>query len=197
MKQEVLFFILDGYADWEGAFLSVCLNTGVMPGSEIKYITKVVAPTLDPIPSIGGFRTLPDYSFQTMPTDYAALILIGGMSWQSPEAEQIVPIVQKALDQGKIVGAICNASLFMGKHGFLNNVKHTSNTLPVLKQWGGDKYTNEKNYIEKQAVGDKNIVTANGTGYMEFTRELLLLLKADTPERIEEACDYYKNGFIK
>ena len=168
-----------------------------MPGSEIKYITKVVAPTLDPVPSIGGFRTLPDYSFQTMPTDYAALILIGGMSWQSPEAEQIVPIVQKALDQGKIVGAICNASLFMGKHGFLNNVKHTSNTLPVLKHWGGDKYTNEKNYIEKQAVGDKNIVTANGTGYMEFTRELLLLLKADTPERIEEACDYYKNGFIK
>ena len=113
MKQEVLFFILDGYADWEGAFLSVCLNTGVMPGSEIKYITKVVAPTLDPVPSIGGFRTLPDYSFQTMPTDYAALILIGGMSWQSPEAEQIVPIVQKALDQGKIVGAICNASLFL------------------------------------------------------------------------------------
>ena len=197
MKQEVLFFILDGYADWEGAFLSVCLNTGVMPGSEIKYITKVVAPTLDPVPSIGGFRTLPDYSFQTMPTDYAALILIGGMSWQSPEAEQIVPIVQKALDQGKIVGAICNASLFMGKKGLLKNVKHTRNTLPVLKQWGGDKYTNEKNYIEKQAVGDKNIVTANGTGYMEFTRELLLLLKDDTPERIEEACDYYKNGFIK
>lgn len=197
MKQEVLFFILDGYADWEGSFLSVCLNTGVIPGSEIKYITKVVAPTLDPVSSIGGFRTLPDYSFQTMPTDYAALILVGGMSWQSPEAEQIVPIVQKALDQNKIVGAICNASLFMGKHGFLNNVKHTSNTLPVLKQWGGDKYTNEKNYVEKQAVGDKNIVTANGTGYIEFTKELLLLLKADTPERIEEACDYYKNGFIK
>jgi len=197
MKQEVLFIILDEYADWEGAFLSSCLNTGVMPGSDVKYITKVVAPTLDPVRSIGGFRTLPDYSFQTIPTDYAALILIGGMTWQSPEAEQIVPIVQKALDQGKIVGAICNASLFMGKHGFLNNVKHTSNTLPVLKQWGGDKYTNEKNYIEKQAVSDKNIVTANGTGYLEFTRELLLLLQADTPEKIDKSYDFYKNGFIK
>lgn len=37
-----------------------------------KYVNKVVAPTLEPISSIGGFRTLPDYSFDTMPDDYAA-----------------------------------------------------------------------------------------------------------------------------
>ena len=90
------------------------LNTGVIPGSEVKYVSKVVAPTLDVVRSIGGFRTLPDYSFQTMPADYAALILVGGMQWQSPEAELVVPIVQDALQRGKIVGAICNASAFPG-----------------------------------------------------------------------------------
>lgn len=41
-----------------------------------KYVNKVVAPTLEPISSIGGFRTLPDYSFDTMPDDYVALVLI-------------------------------------------------------------------------------------------------------------------------
>ena len=68
---------------------------------------------------------------------------------------------------------------------------------PYLKQWAGESYTNDAGYIEKQAVSDKNIVTANGTGYLEFTRELLLLLKVDTPEKIEEFYDFHKNGLIR
>ena len=43
MKQEVLFILLNDYADWEAAFLSSALNAGLMPGSEIKYVTKTVA----------------------------------------------------------------------------------------------------------------------------------------------------------
>lgn len=61
----------------------------------------------------------------------------------------------------------------------------------------GSAYTNEVGYQEKQSVSDKNIVTANGTGHLEFTRELLLLLEADTPEKIDAAYDYYKNGFVR
>lgn len=197
MKQEVLFLLLNEYADWESAYLAATLNGGVMPGSEVKYATKVVAPTLEAVCSIGGFRTLPDYSFQSMPKDYAALILIGGMQWDSPEAEQVVPLVEDALKRGKIVGAICNGASFMAKHGFLNNVKHTGNTIQQLKLWGGENYTNEAGYEEKQAASDKKIVTANGTGQLEFCRELLLLLEADTPERIDATYDFYKNGLVR
>ncbi|WP_301704803.1 type 1 glutamine amidotransferase family protein [uncultured Parabacteroides sp.] len=197
MKKEVLFLILNDYADWEGAFLATSLNTGVMPDSEIKYVSKTVAPTLEEVHSIGGFRTLPDYSFQNMPSDYAALVLIGGMQWKSPEAEQVAPIVREALRQGKIIGAICNAASFMCAHGFLNNVKHTGNTLAQLKLWGEANYTNEAGYVEQQAVSDKNIVTANGTGHLEFTRELQILLQADSIDRINEAYDFYKNGLVR
>ena len=177
MRKEVLFVLLDEYADWEGAFLSTSLNFGVMPGSDKKYIPKTVAPTEKEVCSIGGFRTIPDYSFRNLPEDYAALILIGGMQWNTPVAESLVPIVTKALQQGKIVGAICNAASFMAAHGFLNHVKHTGNTKEQLKLWGKENYTNENGYIEKQCVYDKNIVTANGTGYMEFCRDILLLLQ--------------------
>ncbi len=197
MKKEVLFLILNDYADWEGAFLATSLNTGVMPDSEIKYVSKTVAPTLEEVHSIGGFRTLPDYSFQNMPSDYAALVLIGGMQWKSPEAEQVAPIVREALRQGKIIGAICNAASFMCAHGSLNNVKHTGNTLAQLKLWGEANYTNEAGYVEQQAVSDKNIVTANGTGHLEFTRELQILLQADSIDRINEAYDFYKNGLVR
>ena len=71
--------------------------------------------------------------------------------------------------------------------------------LPFVKV-GGKFISYKANEVEeetKQAVSDKNIVTANGTGHLEFTRELLLLLHADTPEKIEAAYDYYKNGFVR
>lgn len=197
MKKEVLFILLNEYADWEGAYIATSLNAGVMPGSEVKYAPKTVAPTLEPVRSIGGFRTLPDYDFQTIPSDYAALILIGGMRWESPEAEQVIPILRQAVEQGKIVGAICNAASFMARHGFLNDVKHTGNTVQQLKLWGGSQYTNEANYIEAQAASDKHIVTANGTGQLEFSRELLSLLQADTPERINQSYEFYKNGLCQ
>ena len=197
MRKKVLFIILNEYTDWEGAFLSTALHVGVIPGGEIKYEVHTVAPTLDTIRSIGGFRTLSDYSFDNMPKDYAALVLIGGNSWDSSEAELVAPLVQEALDNGKIVGAMCNGASFLCSHGFLNNVKHTGNGLDQLKHWGGDKYTNEAGYIEAQAVSDKNIVTANGVGHLEFTREMLLSLKANTPEQIAQWYDFYKNGFVR
>lgn len=66
-----------------------------------KYVNKVVAPTLEPISSIGGFRTLPDYSFDTMPDDYVALVLIGGFGWNTPVAEKVMPIIKSAIEQEK------------------------------------------------------------------------------------------------
>ena len=154
-----------------------------------------MASTLDPIKSIGGFRIMPDYSFDTMPDDYAALVLIGGFGWVTPIADKVVPIVRQAVENGKIVGAICNAASFMAKHGFLNDVKHTGNGIDQLKLWGGENYTNHTGYVHVQAIGDKNIVTANGSATLEFAKELLLLLENDTPERIEMYYQFNKQGF--
>lgn len=197
MKQKVVFVLLNDYTDWEGAFLSTALHVGVVPGSDVKYEVYTAAPTLDAVRSIGGIRTLPDYSFENMPRDYTALVLIGGNSWDSPEAELVSPLVQEALGKGKIIGAICNGSSFLCSHGFLNDVKHTGNGLDQLKQWGGESYTNEAGYMEELAVSDKNIVTANGLGYLEFTREMLRLLQANTPEVIAGWYDFFKNGFFR
>ena len=97
----------------------------------------MVAPTMEPVKSQGGIRTLPDYSFETMPAEYAALVLIGGFGWMNPEAERVLPIVKDALSKGVVVGAICNAASWMAKQGLLNNIKHTGNGIDQLKLWGG------------------------------------------------------------
>lgn len=195
MKKEVIFVLLDEFADWEGAFLASALRAGVMPGRPGSYAVKYLTPDGEPVRSLGGMAVSPDYDASTLPEACAGLILVGGMSWQSEAAERIVPLVRAALDRGLMVGAICNATLFLGTHGFLNALKHTSNTLELLKEWCGENYTNEAGYVDTEAVSDRRIVTANGTGALEFARECLLLLEADTPERIEAFYRFHKEGF--
>ncbi|MDO4931704.1 MAG: DJ-1/PfpI family protein [Prevotellaceae bacterium] len=196
MNNEILYVLLPDYAAHEVVYLSQAVASDEFALKENpKYVNRVVAPTLEPVRSIGGFSTLPDYSFDTMPDDYAALVLIGGFGWATPVAEKVVPIVRCAIDKGRIVGAICNAASFMARHGFLNDIKHTGNGLEQLRLWGGDSYTNSNGYVHAQAVSDGGIVTANGSATLEFARELLLLLENDTPERIEMYYQFNKQGF--
>lgn len=196
MSNEILYILLPDYAAHEAVYLSQAIASDEFALKQNpKYVNKVVTPTLEPVKSIGGFRTLPDYSFETMPGDYAALVLIGGFGWSTPIADQVVPIVKQAIEKGKIVGAICNGASFMAKHGFLNSVKHTGNGLEQLKLWGGENYTNPDGYTHTQAIAGNNIVTANGSATLEFAKELLLLLENDTPERIEMYYQFNRQGF--
>lgn len=196
MNKEILYVLLPDFASHEMVYLMEAISSDeAQLKSNPKYINKIVAPTLEPVTAIGGFRVLPDYSFENMPDDFAALVLIGGYGWLTSVADTVAPIVRNALDNGIIVGAICNGVSFMAKHGFLNGVKHTGNGLEQLKLWGAENYYNPENYIHKQAVSDGGIVTANGSGVLEFTKELLLLLENDTPERIEMYYQFNKQGF--
>lgn len=196
MNNEVLYILLPHYAAHEMVYVSEAIASDEYALKENpKYINRAVAPTMEEVKSIGGFRTLPDYSFDNMPHDYAALALIGGFGWCTPLAEPVVGIVQQALEKGKVVGAICNAASFMARHGFLNTVRHTGNGLEQLKRWGGEHYTNAGGYVHAQAVRDKNIITANGSATLEFAKELLLSLENDTPERIDMFYQFNKQGF--
>lgn len=199
MKNEILYLLLDNYADHEAVFLAsaiACDERSIKANP--KYVNKIVAPTLDAVRSCSGFRMLPDYSFDTMPEDYAALVLIGGFGWlDEAVAGKVVPIVRRAIDKGLIVGAICNAASFLARHGFLNAVRHTGNGLEQLQLWGGDNYTNSAGYVDGQAVADRRIVTANGTGSLEFAKEMLLLLENDTPEQIENFYWFNKLGYVE
>lgn len=197
MSNEILYVLLPDFASHEMVYLMEavsCDEQRLKP--EPKYVNKIVAPTMEAVAAIGGFRVEPDYSFDTMPEDYAALVLIGGFGWLTPVAENVAPIVRRALDKGRIVGAICNAASFMAKSGFLNGVKHTGNGLDQLKQWGGS-YANPEGYVHRQAVADGGIVTANGSAALEFAKELLLLLENDTPQQIEMYYQFNKLGFCE
>lgn len=196
MSNEILYILLPDFAAHEMVYLMEAISSDEQQlKPDPKYVNRIVAPTAEPVTAIGGFRVMPDYTFADMPDDYAALVLVGGYGWLTPAADEVVPVVRKAVEDGKIVGAICNGASFMARAGFLNNVRHTGNGLDQLRQWGGDSYTNPEGYVHRQAVTDGRIVTANGSGVLEFTRELLLLLENDTPERIEMYYQFNRRGF--
>lgn len=197
MSKTVMIVLLNEFADWEASFLAPALRTGVMAGCEGHFDVVYAAPSGRSVRSLGGLTVQPDRDLTALPDDCAGLVLVGGMSWRTSEADQVAPLVADALGRGLLVGAICNATLFLAARGFLNDLQHTGNTVEMMKEWGGKRYTGEAHYVERQAVSDGGIVTANGTGYLEFTREFLLCLGADSTEHIEASYRFNKQGFYK
>ena len=191
MKKTILFVILQQYADWEAAYITSAIT---MLGQG-QYDIKTVSLSKDYVQYIGGFRVLPDYDIASVPKDYEALILIGGMTWRDRNAQQVRTLVEECCQKGKVLGGICDASAFLGTVGALNDVLHTSNDMNDLKQWAGSVYTGETKYIAKQSVRDKNIITANGTAPMEFAKEILLALNVASEEKVLEWYNFHKLGY--
>lgn len=190
MKKTILFVLLQPYADWEAAYIASALT---MLGQG-QYQIKTVSLSKDSVQSIGGFKVVPDYDIHTVPDDYEALILIGGLSWRTEVAKQVKPLVVECYQKGKVLAGICDASGFLGTCGVLNEVLHTSNDLNDLKQWAGSIYTGEQNYISKQAARDKQIITANGTAPLEFAKEILFALNVASEDKIMEWYHFHKLG---
>ena len=187
--KKILYVILEQWADWELAYISSAVN---MLGNG-KFENKTVSLTKDTVLSIGGVKCLPDYDIQSVPSEYDALILIGGMSWRNENAMQIKPLIDACIKKDKVLGAICDACRFLGSVGALNSAKHTANDLNELKRYAA--YNNEKGFIHKQAVSDNNIITANGTAPLEFAREVLKALSVASDEQIKGWYDFHKLGF--
>ena len=189
MKKEILVFIFNGYADWESAYVCSELNK-----SESRYVIKTLSFDKEPKVSMGGFRVIPDYSIDDYPEDFAMLLLIGGNAWMEGKNNDIKIVVDYAVNKHIPVGAICGATLFMGENGYLDNRKHSSNTLEFLKVQA-PHYKGENNYVERQVVSDNNIITANGTAASEFAKEIMLNLKTASVDKIEEWYKFNKYGF--
>ena len=187
--KKILYVILEQWADWELAYISSAVN--MLGGG--KFENKTVSLTKNAVTSIGGVKCLPDYDLLTLPSDYGAVILIGGMSWHNENAMQVKPLIDACIKSGKVVGAICDACRFLGSIGALNGAKHTANDLNELKQYSS--YTNEQGFMHRQTVLDNNVITANGTAALEFAQEVLRALLVSTKEQIKGWYDFHKLGF--
>jgi putative intracellular protease/amidase len=191
MKQ-ILFVILNEFADWEAAPVAAAINRAD------DFCVKTVSVSKEAVKSIGGFKVEPDFTItEAMSTEFSGLILIGGNSWRTEEAKQVEQLVALAVKRNVVIGAICDATVFLGRMGLLNGIDHTSNQLEDLQGYAGDKYTGAAKYQLQQAVRGGNIVTANGTGNMEFGKKVLTALHVMSADEAEQWYRFYKCGYYE
>ncbi|MBI6550300.1 type 1 glutamine amidotransferase family protein [Xenorhabdus lircayensis] len=184
--KKAIFFLLNDYADWEGAYLASKLNI------HEEWSVETASLKQGTCKSIGGFDTVITHSVDTLPHDIDLLVLIGGNSWVI-ENNKLKSLISTYLNAGVIVGAICGAVDFLAKNSLLNDFKHTGNSQYLWNEY--KEYRNQDNFIKQQTVTDRNLITANGTAPIEFSEHILKALHIEKPEKITKEHELFTIGY--
>ena len=191
IKNEVLIVLTEGWNDWEASYAIAVIN------SFSDYVVKTIAVDYVPKTSMGGINASIDYNindYQNL-NNLAMVILPGGLSWEENDYSEIAEFIKKIIELKIPVAAICGATTFLCKHGLLDNVKHTGDSLELFQKQ--KRYRGETFYIPAQVVVDNKIITANETAAAEFAYEIFKILEIDSDEEIEQWYDNFKNGAIR
>ena len=188
MKKKIFIFLFDGFSDWEIAYLTPEINRNDQ--FDLIYFSKDGEPVL----SMGALRVLPDIALSGIKADDVdMLILPGGTAWEKDENNAIDSLANALFGKGKTIAAICAATTYLGKQGFLNHQKHTSNHIEYLKGIV-QEYSGKEHYVDSLAVSGENVITANGIAPIEFAREVFAKLELYNTEDLEKWFQLFKNG---
>lgn len=191
MKKKIFVCLFDGFADWEIAYLTPEIRKN--KDFELVYFSKEG----ESVVSMGGLRISPASSLAEIDVDdVEMLILPGGEAWENDENDYLDSLVTNLFEQGRTIAAICAATAYLGKKGFLDNLKHTSNDLNYLKHVAPE-YLGDSNYIDSPAVTDENIITANGVAPIEFAKEIFFRVQLNNIRDIENWFQLFKYGIWK
>ena len=125
----------------------------------------------------------------------AIIILPGGLSWEENNYDKIAEFIRRNKNAGVPVAAICGATTFLCRHGFLNDIKHTGDSLELFQSQCG--YSGQALYIPAQVVVDGGFITANETAAVEFAYEIFKILKVDSDVEMAKWYDNFKYGAIR
>ncbi|MEN6473939.1 MAG: DJ-1/PfpI family protein [Syntrophaceae bacterium] len=190
MRLKACLLIFDGLADWEPA-LALC---------EIKKSGKFEIATVgfsaEPVTSMDGLRIIPDLTLDAVdPEQTAVFIMPGGEMWEQGPQARTIELLDRLHTRGTIIAAICGATLEVVRAGLTHGLHHTSNSKGYLKAMLPE-YRDEDHYVDRQAVSDRNIITASGLGSVEFACEILGGLHIHNGEELQELHPMFKHGVI-
>ncbi|MEG0294172.1 MULTISPECIES: DJ-1/PfpI family protein [Enterococcus] len=190
-KDQILLVLTENWNDWEASYAIAVAN------SFTDYKVQTVAiDKMDKV-SMGGIRARVDLTMNTFNnfTDLAMVILPGGLSWMEKDYHEIAYFLKKASKQEVPIAAICGATEFLCKQGFLNNINHTGDSLEQFQTIKG--YTGEEHYVQAQVVVDQGFITANETAAVAFAYEIFKILAVDSEEEMAEWFDNFIHGAIR
>ncbi|MDK2584561.1 DJ-1/PfpI family protein [Romboutsia sedimentorum] len=190
-KNEVLIVLTEQWNDWEASYAIAVIN------SFSDYNVKTIAIDDFPKRSMGGINASIDYTIDDYQNfnNLAMVILPGGLSWEENDYREIAEFIKGIMELHIPIAAICGATTFLCKHGFLDNINHTGDSLELFQQQR--EYKGEAFYINEQVVVDNQVITANETASVQFAYEIFKILEVDSNEELEQWYDNFKNGAIR
>lgn len=168
MKNKVCYlFVFNGYSDWEPALAAAALQ------QFSQYEVRPFSIDGKAVISAANLQIIPQLSLEEVETDLADIVILpGGAAWGEGRNREISPFITDILRKGKLLAAICDATLFLASEGILDDIPHTSNDLGLLKQ-AVPEYKGEANYVAKPAVTAGQVITANGTAGTAFAHAVV------------------------
>lgn len=184
---KIFVFIYDDMADFEITFVMHLL--GVNAEKEIVtigYENKTIR-------SKSGVYYRPKKLIKdVLKEDMEGLIIPGG--WNGEIRQELIELIQIVHAKKKLLAAICAGPRFLAKAGVLYNTKYTTS----IAEWNetyeqrfkeSDPFPRQS-FVFERVIRDGNIITAQGTAFIDFTIEV---------------CDWFsffdgekdKNDFIK
>ena len=111
--------------------------------------------------------------------DYQALVLIGGPGAQDYlQNQDLHRLAQQAIQQNKVVAAICVAPAILAEAGVLAGKQATVWSSAIDHSFIDILTKNRAQYVERGVVADGKIITANGPEVAkDFGQKLIELLK--------------------
>ena len=169
----VFVYVLDTLADWEIGYLTAEINSGryLKKSIEKPKIVKT-GKTMDSIKTMGGMEITPDITVGELKAQKGDLLILPGAdTWLTENNDEIINFVKNNMGGDITIAAICGAAIALAYNGLLNEVKHTSENLDLLKMTCPN-YKGEKYYCDTPAAADSNLITASGLAPLEFTYEI-------------------------
>jgi putative intracellular protease/amidase len=164
--------VYDGFIDSEVGHLLVELRTGRFTGERFEIV--IVAESLDPITTAGGFRVTPDAPLEDLdPASSDVLVLAGAEMWDAGGGQRFATAAGSFLAHGVPVAAICGATGGLARAGLLDDRRHTSSSAAYLAPTG---YAGGALYVDERAVVDRGLITAGPQSPVQFARATLDVL---------------------
>ncbi|WP_404452155.1 DJ-1/PfpI family protein [Virgibacillus necropolis] len=135
---KALFFLYEGYVDWEISPLSYMLNV-----SDVEIKTAALS---EEVTHEGKFKIKVDLNIESCdPADYDILIIPGGEPAPFDKDERLLNLIRQFDEQGKLIAAICGGPTFLAAAGVLRERKYSTSIddNPEYTHYFNEKYMSE------------------------------------------------------
>ena len=128
-----------------------------------------------------GLQVIPDFTFaEVQNVKYDCIILPGTLEpFVSLYDSRLISFLERVDTKRTIVAAISSSPMFLGKAGLLRSRYYTGGLYMELVEYFS--FLEKENFLHQPVVKDKNVITAIGFAYVEFSQTVLDALGLEVP----------------